>query len=363
MSEESESSQEKSFDASQTKIRQSREKGDTPQSTEANTMMIYLGLALAIWGVGDWFVVRAHTSLTSMLARPSQIGERILGSYDGGDTSNGAASFFLDPIISTIPVFLILIVAVLVSLIVQRAIVFAPTKIQPKLSRISPLSNAKQKYGGQGMVEFGKRVIKLTFVGTIAGIFLWMIFPDLPGQAAIEPGAILPEMGAAAFQLTLCMVGAITIITLFDLPYSLFAHLKKLRMTLTEVRDENKESEGDPHMKSARRAKAQEISQASMLQDVKTADVIIVNPTHYAVALKWDRAAGGVPILIAKGIDEIAARIRQQAKLHDIAIYSDPPSARAIHAGVELGETIRPEHYAAVAASIHFADSFKRKPY
>lgn len=363
MSEDTESSQEKSFDASETKIRQSREKGDTPQSTEANTLMIYLGLALAIWGVGDWFVARLHITLSGMLARPSQMGERILGSKDGGNSTNGAASFFIDPILSAIPVFLILIVAVLISLIVQRAIIFAPSKIKPKLSRISPLSNAKQKYGGQGMVEFGKRVMKLTFVATIAGVFLWILFPELPGQAVIEPGLILPQMGTSAFQLTLSMVGAITIITLFDLPYSLFAHLKKLRMTLTEVRDENKESEGDPHMKSARRAKAQEISQASMLHDVKTADVVIVNPTHYAVALRWDRSAGGVPVLVAKGVDEIAARIRQQAKLHDIAIYSDPPSARTIYAGVEIGETIRPEHYAAVAASIHFADSFKRDPY
>ncbi len=363
MSEESESSQEKSFDASETKIRQSREKGDTPQSTEANTLMVYFGLAFAIWGVGDWVVGRVHVALSGMLARPSEMGERILGSDDGGTIANGAASFFLDPILSATPIFLILIIAVLVSLIVQRAIVFAPSKIQPKLSRISPISNAKQKYGGQGMVEFGKRVMKLTFVATIAGMFLWTIFPDLPGQAATEPGLILPQMGAAAFQLTLCMVGAIAIITFFDLPYSLFAHLKKLRMTLTEVRDENKESEGDPHMKSARRAKAQEISQASMLQDVKTADVIIVNPTHYAVALRWDREVGGVPVLVAKGVDEIAARIRHQAKLHDIAIYSDPPSARAIHASVELGESIRPEHYAAVAASIHFADSLKRPEY
>lgn len=363
MSEEADSSQEKSFDASETKIRQSREKGDTPQSTEANTLMLYVGLVIAILGAGNWFVLRLHVSLTAFLARPDEIGERILDVKSSGGLSNGPALFFLEPLIGTIPIFLILITAVLISLIVQRAIIFAPTKIKPKLSRLSPISNAKQKYGGQGMVEFGKRFMKLSFVAIIAGLFLWMLFPGLPGRSATVPGLILPEMRRAAYQLTLCMVGAITVITLFDLPYSLFAHLKKLRMTLTEVRDEAKESEGDPHMKSARRAKAREISQNSMLLEVKNADVVIVNPTHYAVALRWNRDAGGVPVVVAKGVDELAARIRHQATLHDVAIYSDPPAARAVYASVEIGEAIHPEHYAAVAASIHFADTLKPKPY
>ena len=116
-------------------------------------------------------------------------------------------------------------------------------------------------------------------------------------------------------------------------------------------------------MKRARRMRAEEISRSNMLRDAATADVIIVNPTHYAVALKWSRDKGAVPLCVAKGVDEMAMRIRERAKLHDIPIHSDPPCARSLHAIVEIGDGIKPEHYAAVAAAIHFADIVRPKAY
>jgi flagellar biosynthetic protein FlhB len=138
-------------------------------------------------------------------------------------------------------------------------------------------------------------------------------------------------------------------------------HRQKLRMSRKEMMDEFKESEGDPHLKSARRQRAQEVATNRMLTDVATADVVVVNPTHYAVALKWDRTKGGAPLCVAKGVDEVARKIRERAAENGVPIHSDPPTARAIHATVEIGQEIRVEHYRAIAAAIRFADTMRKK--
>ena len=125
--------------------------------------------------------------------------------------------------------------------------------------------------------------------------------------------------------------------------------------------DENKQSDGDPHAKSQRRQRGQEIALNQMLLDVGKADVILVNPTHYAVALKWQRGDRSAPICVAKGVDEIAARIREAAAVAGVPVHSDPPTARAVHASVKVGHPIRPEHYAAVAAAIRFAEAMRKR--
>jgi flagellar biosynthesis protein FlhB len=132
-------------------------------------------------------------------------------------------------------------------------------------------------------------------------------------------------------------------------------------MSRKDLTDEMKDSEGDPHVKGQRRQRAQDIATNQMLADVSGADVIIVNPTHYAVALKWKRGARTAPICVAKGVDEIAAQIRARAAEHGIPIHSDPPTARAIHAAVEIGAPIQAEHFKAVAAAIRFAEAMRSK--
>ena len=174
---------------------------------------------------------------------------------------------------------------------------------------------------------------------------------------------MLQELRDEMVLLTFYMLLAMAIITFIDLPYSIFSHLKKLRMSFQEIKDEAKQNEGDPHMKSERRARARAIAQGNMMRDVAAADVVIVNPTHYAVALKWSRQPGSVPVCVAKGVDDVAAQIRLRAEQNDVPIHSDPPCARSLHAMVDIGEDIQPEHFAAVAAAIHFADKLKRKPY
>ena len=138
-------------------------------------------------------------------------------------------------------------------------------------------------------------------------------------------------------------------------------HIRKNRMSRKELVDEAKQQEGDPHMKGQRRQRAQEIAMNQMLGDVPGADVVIVNPTHYAVALKWSRLPGAAPECVAKGVDQIAFRIREIAEEAAVPIHSDPPTARALFAMVEIGQEVHPEHYQAVAAAIKFAEAMRAK--
>ena len=159
--------------------------------------------------------------------------------------------------------------------------------------------------------------------------------------------------------LTITCLIAVTIAGV-DLVWQRFDHARRLRMSYQDLREEARQSEGDPHMKAQRRSRAEAIATNRMLLDVPKADVVIVNPTHYAVALKWSRAKGSAPVCVAKGEDEVALRIREVAATAGVPVHSDPPTARALHATVEIGREIAPEHYRAVAAAIRFADRMRQ---
>ncbi len=314
-------------------------------------------MLLAVLEAGGAVAENVSSSLLVMLSRPDEVAFSLL--YGADQQLFGA--LIIDLLVGLSPLFLIPAAFVLISLIAQQAIVFAPSKIKPKLSKLSIISNAKQKYGPGGMGEFAKSFIKMMAVGVIAVVFVWQQYFELP-QLSQMPEYILPaQLQSRTAGLLLFVVIVSGAIAAIDLPWVRFSHAKKLRMTLQELRDETKENEGDPYQKQARRKRAEEIATNTMLNDVQTADVVIVNPEHYAVALKWDRDNGTVPVCVAKGTDDIAFRIRERAKLVEVPIRSDPPTARALHATVEIGEFIKSEHYAAVAAAIHFADQLKKK--
>jgi flagellar biosynthetic protein FlhB len=177
---------------------------------------------------------------------------------------------------------------------------------------------------------------------------------------------LTPAMSTALLaRLTIEFLLLILLVTIVlgsvDYLWQVHLHRQRNRMSRKEMMDEFKESEGDPHFKAARRQRAQEVATNRMLADVERADVVVVNPTHYAVALRWERGKGGAPVCVAKGVDEIARVIRERAAEHGIPVHSDPPAARAIYATVDLGQEVRAEHYRAVAAAIRFADAMRRK--
>ncbi len=252
------------------------------------------------------------------------------------------------------------IAAVLVSLFAQQAITFSGDKLKPKFSRLSVVSNARQKFGPTGLMEFAKAAVKLGAISVALFFYLAGDLDRMIGAAMAEPRVIGGLMMESFVVLLAITAGIAVTIGGIDIVWQRFDHARKLRMSYQDMRDEAKQSEGDPHMKAQRRARAEAIATNRMLLDVPKADVIIVNPTHYAVALKWSRARGAAPVCVAKGEDEIALRIRDIAGTAGVPIHSDPPTARALHATVEIGREIRPEHYRAVAAAIRFSDRMRQ---
>ena len=241
----------------------------------------------------------------------------------------------------------------------MRTLVFAPNKLAPKLSRISPLSNAKNKYGRSGLFEFAKSFVKLTVVSCILAVFLSARMDRIASAMASSPGGVAQLMAELAIDFLTIVVLVFGTIGGIDLLWQQSEHRRKNRMSHKELKDETKESEGDPYMKMARRQRAQEIALNSMLADVPDASVVVVNPEHYAVALKWDASFDGPPICVAKGVDEVAARIREAAIEAGVPIHRDPPTARAIHAATDIGQEIHPDQYKPVAAAIRFAEKMR----
>jgi flagellar biosynthesis protein FlhB len=346
----------KEHEASQQKLDKARDDGDIPRSVDLQTAVAIGGFLLALYSFGSWAIEKVGTAGMVMLDQADRLSTLV--TTGGSAPVAGMLLAFAAP-----PLALLLVgpALVLAMLFATRGIVFAPGKLAPKLSRISPFATAKQKFGLEGLVEFGKSTLKLGLVSTILYYVLSARFEDILASIYLTPA-----MSAALLaRLTMEFLFILFLIQLalggVDYLWQIHSHGRRHRMSRKEMTDEFRESEGDPHLKSARRQRAQEVATNRMLTDVASADVVVVNPTHFAVALKWDRKAGGAPTCVAKGVDEIARMIRERAAEHGVPIHSDPPTARAIHAGVEIGHQIRAEHFRAVAAAIRFADTMRRK--
>ena len=356
MSGQDDESDDKEHDASPQKLIEARKKGDIPRSTDLLMAAGIGGFLLALVTMGGWAVGRGGDAGMVLLDQADRLA-RLMATGSSGPLG-GILFAFAGP-----PVALLLVppVMVLAVIFATRGFVIAPDKIAPKLSRISLLATAKHKFGAEGLVEFAKSAVKLGLVSVILYAFLAARLEEVIATVYLAPA--LSAAVLARLTIEFLFILLLVAVALGGVDYLWQVHLfrQRNRMSRKEMMDEYKESEGDPHLKAARRQRAQEVATNRMLADVATADVVVVNPTHYAVALRWDRAKGGAPVCVAKGVDEIARVIRARAAEHGIPVHSDPPSARAIHATVELGQEVRSEHYRAVAAAIRFADAMRKK--
>ena len=345
---------EKSHEASPKKLEDARKKGEVAKSNDINVALSYFG----VWGL----LIAFGGGTVSSLGKSLQ--NSLRNAFDRAVDLQFSPMVFASVLFEAgwfVAVFAIVPGGLIVTaLIAQRALLFTPSKLQPKLSRLSVLKNAKNKFGRAGLFEFAKSFVKLLIYSLCLTLLLRANFDTIIGtSAASERGAILvmSKLVESFLSLTVVIAASIAIV---DYGWQSLEHQRKNRMTHKELRDEAKDSEGDPHLKQARRARAQEIAMNQMMAELPTADVIIVNPTHFAVALKWEGTKARAPICIAKGVDEIAFKIRELATAEGIAIHSDPPTARQLFASVEIGQEISPEHYAAVAVAIRFAETLRQ---
>ena len=266
-----------------------------------------------------------------------------------------------DAVFASLPLFALPFLLVWAVLLAQRGVIFAPEKLQPKISRISLISNAKNKFGRGGLFEFAKSTVKLAVISAVLWVFVLHELPDILHSLYLTPALATTELMQMVLRFLLLVFMLSMAIGAVDFFWQRAEHLRKNRMSHKEMRDEMKSAEGDPYAKQERTRRGREIATNQMLANVPQANVVIVNPEHYAVALKWSATDQGAPVCVAKGTDEIAARIRERAAQANVPLHRDPPTARALHASVEIGAEIAPDHYGAVAAAIRFAEAMRSK--
>jgi flagellar biosynthetic protein FlhB len=352
-----EEDQDKQYEPSQKKLDDARKKGELPRSQDLSTAAGYAGVLVAAMALGSASLMRTGETLMVLLDQPDKLASLIFEG-SGNPVTGGLIGAVAMPLL---PWFGVPAMMVILSLVGTRSFVIAPEKLKPKMNKISLIAQAKNKFGRSGLFEFAKSFVKLVIYSVILGVFLTMRLPDILATMALSPAMATAELLKMSVTFLFIVLVVSLVVGGIDFAWQWAEHMRKNRMSHKEMKDEHKDMEGDPYVKQQRRQRGYEIAMNQMMADVPEADVVIVNPTHYAIALKWDRMKGSAPVCVAKGVDEIALRIKEVAVEHGIAIHRDVPTARALHATVEIGEEVRPEHYRAVAAAIRFAEKMRKR--
>lgn len=344
---EQEDKESKTEEATPHRIEEAIKKGNTPVSREVAQFASILAIAACVPIVAHAFGARLLGSLMALIERP----------YDFQMNVGADALLLLATIgkattaVLALPLVVLMVFGILVSML-QNPLRFVGNRIKPEFSRISPAKGFTRMFGAQGRVEFLKSLFKLTILSGCAIAFLLNYKADLINSILLEPAA-LPRALANQLLNVLVAVGlSLAGIVAADLVWSRIKWRMDLRMSKQEIKDEHKQSEGDPLLKARRLSLARDRARRRMLASVSKATVVIANPTHYAVALRYERGDAGAPMVVAKGLDNIALRIREIAESHDIPVIEDKALARSLYAAVSLDRPIPPEFYKAVAEII-----------
>ncbi|MBB3117777.1 flagellar biosynthesis protein FlhB [Pseudoduganella violacea] len=341
MAEDSEA--EKTEPASQRRLEQAREEGDVPRSREVATFTVLMAAGAGLWMTGSGLVRQLSAALVSGLSltreqvfNPDVLLTRILVDV-------------VQVIVACLPLAVAVMIVALASPLLVGGWLFSGKAITPNFMKLNPINGLSNLVSKNALVELVKAILKTLIVAAVA----WLVV--LKQKEAVfglvnEPlklgSAHLLDMLAMSF---LFIVGALGFIAAIDAPYQMWHYANKLKMTRQELIQESKESDGNPQIKGKIRQLQREMAKRRMMAEVPTADVVVTNPTHFAVALKYVDGAGSAPKVVAKGTDAVAAKIRELAKEHKVAILEAPALARALHKHTEIGDEISPRLYAAVA--------------
>ena len=337
---------EKTLDASAQRLRQAREDGDVAVSREGSVAGVYLAALLA----------------TALAAGPalSEIQNLLVPLLDQSDMSLGGAeqglvaaarAALLALALALAPVFGLLIAGAFLPYILQNAVAVSSKRIMPKWSHLSPRSGLRRMFSQRSLVEFTKSLTKMIAIGIVCWIVAKPLYRESIGLVGADIG-ILPDMLRNSVTAILLVTTLVSVIIAgVDVPYQHWSHRRRVRMSHQEMREEMRSNEGDPHVRMRQRKIRRERLMNRMMLDVPTATVIITNPTHFAIALRYDRGRDSAPVVVAKGTDLVAQKIREIAFENQVAIVENPPLARALYKSVEIGEVI-PQEYFELAAKI-----------
>ncbi len=330
------------------RLADARKKGDAPRSAEIPATAMIAAGGLALWLLADGLAARLARLGAAFLERPHDFmtdAEGLAAIYAKVSLAAGAALGGLA---------LLLVIVAAGAHGVQAAPVLAPDRLKPSLKRLSPLEGAKRLFGAQAIANFLKGVGKLLIIGAILVFTLWPDHERLAGLPFADERAALALTKEGVLKLVAATVAAMSVVAGLDYAFARAQWMKRLMMTREEVKRELKETDGDPQIKGRRRQQREARARRRMLKAVKSASVLIMNPTHYAVALKYESGKTPAPLCVAKGLDDIALRLRTAAEEARVPVVENPPLARALYAAVEIDEEIPVEHYEAVAKVIGF---------
>jgi flagellar biosynthesis protein FlhB len=353
MADENSESNERTQDPTPRRLEEALRRGDVVKSMEVNTWFAIAGGTLAMMIFAVPMASNLQTTFRGLLARSYQI------PTDGPALTALSKTLALDVAAALGVPLLILCVAAFAGNVIQHRIVFTTDLIMPKMSRISPLAGMGRLFSRQALANFAKGIAKLCVVG---GVMAWVLWPERQKLGAIvtaDPAMILPFLRSIALKLLGTVVAVLAVIAAADYFFQYTQWFERQKMSPQEVKEEFRQAEGDPVVKGKLRQLRTARMRKRVMAAVPKASVVITNPTHYAIALRYERGMNA-PVCVAKGVDLIARKIREIAEEHRIPVVENPPLARALHATVEIDQEIPQEHYRAVAEIIGYIMRLRR---
>ncbi|HEX3398393.1 MAG TPA: flagellar biosynthesis protein FlhB [Steroidobacteraceae bacterium] len=345
---ESEMGGERTEEPSLRRLQEARERGQIPRSRELTNFATMIGGSAALAAIGG--TVAAH--LAQMMRRSLSIDGQSLRTTDSMGASLGDAC--MSAVTAILPVFGALVAMVLLASVALGGWNFTTQALIPDFSRLNPLSGLKRLFGLHGVSELAKALLKCLMVGAVcAGVVSW-IFGDVLALGHMTPRAAVSRGAGLLSWAFVWLCASLALVAVVDVPLQIFQFKRALRMTRQELRDESKELDGRPETKQRIRQMQQALARRRMMHKVPTADVVIVNPTHFAVALKYDPKKMRAPVVLAKGVDLVAQNIRRIAQEHRVPIFEAPKLARALYRSTDLNKEIPNGLYVAVAQVLSY---------
>jgi flagellar biosynthetic protein FlhB len=325
------------------RIEQAREDGDVPRSRELATCTVLMAAGGGLWFTGDGVIRQIESMLASGMAfdRAAIFDPNLLMMRIGRNVGELLLAF--------VPFAGLLIVVAAASPLLIGGWLFSVSALQPKFGKLNPISGLSNMVSGRSLVELLKAVGKAVLVGTVAWSVVSHQIDAVMGLTAEPLKAASTHVAHLLLTSFIAIVGSLVLIAMIDAPYQMWQYANKLKMTRQELRQESKESEGNPEIKARIRGLQREMARRRMMAAIPTADVVVTNPTHFAVALQYSNGSTGAPKVVAKGADAVAARIREIAVAHQVPLLEAPALARALHRHTELGDEIPQSLYTAVA--------------
>ncbi len=330
------------------KLEEAHKKGNVPKSQEMRHLFALIALAIFMMSGMQWFATGLFSSMRSYIDNLADI------PMDGIGLLQAMEELGVDIILLLVVPLAIFMVFAIAGTVLQHKPVFTADKLMPKLEKISPLKGAKKIFSMKQVVELIKTILKFSAIAAIAIAVVWPEKEVLESLISSPPIILLDVMSEIVIQLLVAVIGMMVVISVADYSYQKYNHIQDLRMTKQEVKDEHKQLEGDPMIKGKIRQIRMEKARQRMMEAVPNADVVITNPTHFAVAIEYKHGQMDVPVVVAKGVDFLAAKIREKAEEHGVPLVENPPLARSLYAAVDIDEEIHPEHFKAVAGIISY---------